>query len=561
MAIGAPQDSWTKRTRYIADLVDADAVAIAILSGGSGCTIFSSHNLEPAIAQESCARARAMLDQTVGHAAVRIPLDDGRTATDLYVVPLLWEGNVVGSVSALRAGRPWGLDSHKTLTRSAELIALELAETHARQWWQRTAQAWQHRIGLIEQVRRELSGPADATSLVEAAAQRVALLSGATGASVMLLEDGQLVVRSTFGPHENAARSARRRLGEGISGWVAQNAESLVLRGRVEDPRFSGVDPSIEESLVVPLRFGDRIVGVVATRASRPPDAFGAERLRDLDLVAGELAILLARWEEVAARTEITTRLESDRREAIAMFDLARLAGIGADPQGDLQSAARLIAEAFAHERVAIWILDLDRGRLALRAAHGYGEVLPSDLAIGSSAVVDSVLADQRPQRLVDPLPSALQSLRADSLVLAPIVVAGQTVGLVALGRVDRAHAQFDFVLAGAIADTLSSLVRREHAEHLALRSAEERREIIARMQGDFANEMARVVFVLDACQRLLGQDRGLPTDLARAARDARSALDRLGIPMAPAAVQGLVLSDTSRGPAMLGEGTRSPAR
>ena len=206
-------------------------------------------------------------------------------------------------------------------------------------------------------------------------------------------------------------------------------------------------------------------------------------------------------------------------------------------------------------------ISDLGGDRLTLRAAHGYGEVLPGDLAIGSSDVVDSVLADQRPQRLGDPLPSALQGLRADSLILAPIVVARESVGLVALGRVDRPHAQFDFVLASAIADTLSSLVRREHAEHLAVRSVEERREIIARMQGEFADEMARVVYVLDACQRLLGQDRGLPTDLARAARDARSALDRLGIPMGTAAVRGPVLPEAPRGPAMLGEGTRTLPR
>ena len=562
MAIGAPLDSWTKRTRYIADLVEADAVAIAILSSGAGYTTFASHNLEPAVAHDSCARAGAMLDQAVEYVAVTTPLLDRRVATDLYVVPLLWEGRVVGSMSAFRAGRPWGVGARKTLARSAELIALELAETHARQWWQRTAQAWQRRIALIEQARRDLSGTADATWLVEAAAQRIALLSGATGASVMLLDgDGLLVVRSAFGPHENAARSARRKLGEGISGWVAQNAEPLLLRGKVEDSRFSGVDPSIEESLVVPLRFGNRVVGVVATRASRAPDAYGAERLRDLDVVAGELAILIARSEEVAARTEITSRLESDRREAVAMYDLARLAGIGADPQGDLESAAQLIAEAFAHDRVAIWISDLGGDRLVLRAAHGYGEVLPSDLAIGSSDVVDRVLGDQRPQHLSDPLPFALQGLRADSLILAPIVVARESVGLVALGRVDRPHAQFDFVLASAIADTLSSLVRREHAEHLAVRSVEERREIIARMQGEFADEMARVVYVLDACQRLLGQDRGLPTDLARAARDARSALDRLGIPMGGAAVRAPVLPEAPRGPAMLGDGTRTLPR
>ncbi|HYK98427.1 MAG TPA: GAF domain-containing protein [Candidatus Acidoferrales bacterium] len=535
-AVGAvTRDNWSLRARHIAELVDADAVAvsIAIASAPSGFGTYASHNLNGGGSFDHEVIARAVRDRAVSVARVAQPLADARVASDICVAPLVWDGRTVGSLSALRVGRPWELAAQQTLARSADLVALELAETHARQSWQRSAEAWQRRVRLLEQVRNELNAPSDAASIVEVAAERVAALAGASGASLMLIDaEGQLVVRSAFGPHEDRARAARRRVGEGISGWVAKHGQPLLLRGPVTDERFNGVDPTIEESLVVPLRVADRVLGVLATRAARSSDPYAAERLKDLNLVAGELAILIAHAEEAAARIDVTTRLENDRREAVAMYDLARLAGMGADPDADLQGAVGLIADAFAHDSVAIWTVNLDRSKLILRAAQGHGEVLPGDLPFHHDDAIGSVLATQRPQLINDARSHPWRRFRAGSLIVGPIVVAGESAGLLVLGRRYRPYAAFDFSLATAIADTLSSLVRREIAAQEAERSAIAQRELIEQMQEGFAEELARVVYVLDACQRLLGKDQNLPNDLARAARDMRSALGRLGIPL-----------------------------
>jgi GAF domain-containing protein len=529
----ATRDNWATRARYIAELVGADAVAIAIGTAPSRYSTYATHNLNNLGGIAEAVIARAVREQSISLACLSTPLADARMASDLCVAPLVWEGRTVGSLSALRVGRAWEVAAQQLLARSAALVALELAETHARQAWQRSAQSWKRRIQLLERARFELGVAATAGSIIEVAAERVAVLAGATGASLMLLDDeGELVVRSVFGPHEHRARAARRRLGEGISGWVAKHGQPLLLRGPVTDHRFSGVDPTIEESLVVPLRFAGRVLGVIATRASRSPDPSAAERLKDLDLVAGELAMGIARAQEVEARIESFARLENDRREAVAMYDLARLAGMGADPDGDLQGAAGLIAEAFGHDSVAIWTMNAGRNKLVLRAARGYGEVLPGDLPIGTDDAIGSVLATQRPRLVNDAVMHPWRRFRASSLIVGPIAVEGESVGLLVLGRRDRRYEDFDFSLATVLADTLSSLMRREIAAQAAERVAIEQRELIEHMQEQFAHELGRVVYVLDACQRLLGKDRDLPADLARAARDARSALGRLGIPL-----------------------------
>lgn len=528
---GAAGGTWATRTRYLADLVGADAIVVSIAPDGSPTT-YAAYNMGSPLSSAAAATLeRAIATQTVVAADTETMLADDRVASSLCVAPLVWEGRAIGGLAGLRVGRTWDVAEQRALARSADLVALELAETHARVWWQRSAEAWQRRIALLERARVELAPFADGRTTLDAAAERVAALSGASGASVMLIDgENELVVRSAFGPHEHRARSARRRIGEGISGWVAKHAQPLVLRGRVDDARFTGVDPTIDESLVVPLRVGDRVLGVVATRATRVSDAGGAERLKDLGLVAGELALLIAHTEDAAARRDLTDQLESDRREAIAMYDLARLAGIGADPDGDLGGAVQLIAEAFDHEAVAIWTREPDSLGMTRRAAYGFGEVLPGDLHVDAHGVVARLLTEQRPHRFTSPLPSPLARFGLGSVILVPVIVSGESVGLLLLGRRSRPYADFDFSLAATMAEILSSLVRRELTAHAVELAEAERDAIVKRMQEEFADEMGRVIYVLDACQRLLGRDKDLPTDLARAARDARSALERVGI-------------------------------
>lgn len=523
---------WAARSRYLAHVVDAEAVIVSIVPNGS-LTTYAAHNIGAALGTaETEAMQRALATSTVVAVPTQTVLGDGRIASSLCAAPVTWEGRRIGVIGALRVGRGWEPPSQSTVARCADLVALELAETHARTWWRRCAEAWQRRVTLIERLREDLLPLADdPPTFFDAAAERIASLAGATGASLMLLNsENELVVRSAYGPHRERARDARRRLGEGISGWVAKHAQPLLLHGRVHDARFDGVDPTIDESLVVPLRLGERVVGVISTRAHRVPDANGDDRLKDLDFVAREMAMLLARAEERTLRLGLTERLENDRREAVAMYDLARLAGIGADPEADLGGAVELIAEAFDHDAVAIWTIDVERALLVRRATRGFGEVVPGDLLLRADPLVTELLATQRPRLLTAPHSGPFARFGLESVILAPVIVDSDSCGLLLLGRRDRGYEAFDFGLAATIADILSALVRREITTHAVQRAEVERRELVLRMQEEFSEEMSRVVYVLDACQRLLGQDSDLPTDLARAARDARSALERVGV-------------------------------
>ncbi|WP_458011468.1 ATP-binding SpoIIE family protein phosphatase [Candidatus Solincola sp.] len=92
--------------------------------------------------------------------------------------------------------------------------------------------------------------------------QAMELLEAERG-SIMLLEEdtGELVVKAARGL--DGERDFRVPVGQGISGWVARTGEPLILQDAVADRRFRGTDPSVKSALAVPLRAGERIIGVL----------------------------------------------------------------------------------------------------------------------------------------------------------------------------------------------------------------------------------------------------------------------------------------------------------
>lgn len=104
----------------------------------------------------------------------------------------------------------------------------------------------------------------------------VLLATDAREGSLMLLHAGRelLTVNAARGPREQVVRSAKRHLGEGISGWVAQHKEPLLLIGTVDDPRFSGVKSKIKDAMCIPLVEDDRVIGVLSVSNKRGEGTF-----------------------------------------------------------------------------------------------------------------------------------------------------------------------------------------------------------------------------------------------------------------------------------------------
>lgn len=137
-------------------------------------------------------------------------------------------------------------------------------------------------------VRHELEHTRDAGALSRAAALIAASID-ANGASIMLIDGAELQLRASVGLPK-AMLGHRQRIGEGIAGYVAQSGEPVELSGAVRDDRFTGTDPDAGSALSIPLRVGERVIGVLNVKRSAGSEAFDdLERTLVTDL-ADELA-------------------------------------------------------------------------------------------------------------------------------------------------------------------------------------------------------------------------------------------------------------------------------
>ena len=114
-------------------------------------------------------------------------------------------------------------------------------------------------------------------------------------------ETGELRVAAASG-HRNIdeVRTARVKLGEGISGWVAEHREPVILGPQVDARRFTGLSVpqhKLSSAMVVPIILRDELFGVlsVSTRSRRM--RFDHEDLETL-LVFAETAGIVSRHAE-----------------------------------------------------------------------------------------------------------------------------------------------------------------------------------------------------------------------------------------------------------------------
>jgi putative nucleotidyltransferase with HDIG domain len=114
-------------------------------------------------------------------------------------------------------------------------------------------------------------------------------------ASLMLLEpdSGILSIKAARGLSLEIIEETRVKLGEDIAGWVAKHGEAVLLAKGQRDPRFSKVmkRDNIVSAISVPLKFKDKIVGVLNLNNIGRKDVFNEEDVAFLSILADITAV------------------------------------------------------------------------------------------------------------------------------------------------------------------------------------------------------------------------------------------------------------------------------
>src|SRR5277367_1900283 len=147
---------------------------------------------------------------------------------------------------------------------------------------------------------------------------------------IYVLEGDELVLRASKNPHEEVVDRLKLRVGQGITGWVAEHREPVaVAEQAAQDPRFQFFhelpEDSYEAFLSVPLMCRGRVVGAINLQ-HRLPHVHKRKEIRLISaiglLVGAE--IQLARMEQVNSNLadQLQTRKVVERAKGILQRDL-----------------------------------------------------------------------------------------------------------------------------------------------------------------------------------------------------------------------------------------------
>jgi signal transduction protein with GAF and PtsI domain len=135
---------------------------------------------------------------------------------------------------------------------------------------------------------------------------------------VYVLEGQDLILRGSKNPHEDQIDKLKIRVGQGITGWVAQNRTVVALaESASKDPRFQFFNELPEDKyqafLSVPLLCRGRLVGVINLQHIQPH----VYRQRDIRLIT-TVGFLVGAEIEMA-------RLESEKSELSEKLETRKL--------------------------------------------------------------------------------------------------------------------------------------------------------------------------------------------------------------------------------------------
>jgi uroporphyrinogen-III synthase len=185
-------------------------------------------------------------------------------------------------------------------------------------------------VDLLRRIATRFAETAPLDSVLADVVEFVAAVATCNSCFIYVLDDEGLVLRASKNPHPEIVRRLKIRIGQGITGWVAEHRELAVIPRRAwSDPRFKVFnelpEDRFEAFLSVPLVGRGHLVGVINVQNRDPYDF--SEREIGLVSTIGYLVgaeIEMARLEEQNA--ELSKRLESrtlvERAKGILQVDL-----------------------------------------------------------------------------------------------------------------------------------------------------------------------------------------------------------------------------------------------
>jgi signal transduction protein with GAF and PtsI domain len=185
-------------------------------------------------------------------------------------------------------------------------------------------------VDLLHEIGNQLATAAGFHEVLTRVVDFASALVKCDSCLIYVLESDELVLRASKNPHPEAVDRLKVRVGQGITGWVAEHQEPVAIAEKAAlDPRFQFFhelpEDSYEAFLSVPLMCRGRVVGVINLQ-HRQHHVYRRREIRLMStigfLVGAEIE--MARLEDVNFNLseQLQTRKVVERAKGILQRDL-----------------------------------------------------------------------------------------------------------------------------------------------------------------------------------------------------------------------------------------------
>jgi len=288
-------------------------------------------------------------------------------------------------------------------------------------------------VQFVERVASLLASRKDSGDAVQCLLDLCLEAVPGTKASLMLRDpvSGDLVIEAAAGIPAPRLRSLRFPPGRGIAGYVVETAAPLCLPDAAAHPNYTPgpAGPAPLRLLAIPVTSPDAVIGVLNLERDPAAPPFGPS---DLALLRVAAALLGPAVRELRLRDDLEQRV----------VDLTTVQVIGnllvstLDGEELLENLVTYVADVLSARGCVLYTMDEEAGCFRVRASFGDApqaaeSLLPGQGTIGRVAERRLPLLLRQTAGHPDFDPPFECYPRAASLVLAPLVVKGELLGVI----------------------------------------------------------------------------------------------------------------------------------
>lgn len=231
-------------------------------------------------------------------------------------------------------------------------------------------------LSVLEHASTVMNSSLDFQNLLEFVMDIAIEITGATSGSLLLRKEeaDELEVVAARGKYPQEVKKIRIKLGEGITGWVAQNQEALNVPNVLLDSRYIETPETIYSEMATPLLIGDSLVGVIAVDSSEV-SAFAKSDELSLNTLASMVA-------KVLENSRLLSDSNQKLRELTKVFSISEKLSVRSLDREGYNQMLKEACEATGSTAASLMLFNSDLEQLTMYASCGLPEELDT-LSIG----------------------------------------------------------------------------------------------------------------------------------------------------------------------------------